>query len=956
MSLQGKWYQSLCNSNPNYMSLRRSNRTWLVRDNSNLEVLIEHANLTINEFSYNSYYQLCIVEGCIADVNDQTYVPILPGYSIITLIGGSYFRFTINKDESNLLHFSWYDYGEDNTLMRVEYSYAGSDFFITFNDYVQSKRKGRVSIPDILGFNIKENIQYLRNKVCYHYPSIFNDCIKIQAAMKKTKTLVNAMKRRGDQLIEEIEHDNDIKEGILIKNEGINITKTEAQAALVKFNEKNRLLYQERKKHKRTMGTVTKQLQEKLKEKNTLNNERQLKIKELAIRSVNASQVGSTIIIDTHNYVSALLSLPCHNCGDISIDNKDCAINNIGFSVNIIICCKSCNGVSEFCNDTPKVSMSVLVAGGSLLSGINRQQCETFLSTIGITSHTCKKTFHEHQKRYFENLIEEAEISAEMALKAAIKNLKENNKNILPVSFDVSWSHVRNANQASGEFIFQGDLPGYSSKPVVAFHVVEKSRFIKVADGEQKKTHEIHKGNFDNSSRQMEHAILIACLEKITPILDEENILLDIGVDGDLDSNKTLKTERVVNKVYGDLKHATKIIRGKIIKNTKWNTFEQPIMKYFCNCIYAAAIRKASEEIETPSEKELKNVQVNGLVAHLSGDHSLCWSEVCWLKDNPDLELIEPNLLKYNDSEKDDFKTMLQKCFTSRTQQNFVTEIRTSYNESLNRRKLKTLDKKIDFWASFKARHAIAILDHNEGLLEVIKIARKIKGLSFLSENDIENIEKIALTHDVQRSRNLKNIHARNIERENKIMEQRQQLEAFNYDQDLVPYGMKFSEIIQEGKFKPSFAHLIQDFEMINRCISCASFPKSSSAGLCKTCIFYSENNMYHNLPLTLEINQLSTMELSQNTTNQRNLIQSALSTIYHYPKFRECQEEGIRSFLTNNDTMILLTTGGGKTLCYSIPALIGKELTVVFSPLKALIDDQVVKINISSFDTLLYF
>ena len=49
MSLQGKWYQGLCNSNPNYMSLRRSNRTWLVRDNSNLEVLIEHANLTINK-------------------------------------------------------------------------------------------------------------------------------------------------------------------------------------------------------------------------------------------------------------------------------------------------------------------------------------------------------------------------------------------------------------------------------------------------------------------------------------------------------------------------------------------------------------------------------------------------------------------------------------------------------------------------------------------------------------------------------------------------------------------------------------------------------------------------------------------------------------------------------------------------------------------------------------------
>jgi hypothetical protein len=62
----------------------------------------------------------------------------------------------------------------------------------------------------------------------------------------------------------------------------------------------------------------------------------------------------------------------------------------------------------------------------------------------------------------------------------------------------------------------------------------------------------------------MEHAILIAIINKITPILDQHDMLLDICVDGDLDSNKTLRGERQVNKVFGDLKHITKNIRKKI--------------------------------------------------------------------------------------------------------------------------------------------------------------------------------------------------------------------------------------------------------------------------------------------------------------------------------------------------------------------------------------------------------
>ncbi len=62
----------------------------------------------------------------------------------------------------------------------------------------------------------------------------------------------------------------------------------------------------------------------------------------------------------------------------------------------------------------------------------------------------------------------------------------------------------------------------------------------------------------------MEHAILIALLEKITPILEESDLLLEVCIDRDLDSNKTLANVPVVSEIYADLKHASKNIRKNL--------------------------------------------------------------------------------------------------------------------------------------------------------------------------------------------------------------------------------------------------------------------------------------------------------------------------------------------------------------------------------------------------------
>lgn len=95
--------------------------------------------------------------------------------------------------------------------------------------------------------------------------------------------------------------------------------------------------------------------------------------------------------------------------------------------------------------------------------------------------------------------------------------------------------------------------------------------------------------------------------------------------------------------------------------------------------------------------------------------------------------------------------------------------------------------------------------------------------------------------------------------------------------------------------------------------------------------------------PILFTITQMGMhLTASVNQPDQWEHVRAQFKKIWGYDDFRSPQGEIIRSLLSHRDALIVMPTGGGKSICFQLPALMQNGLTLIVSPLVALMENQV--------------
>ncbi|CAG8611358.1 15857_t:CDS:2, partial [Dentiscutata erythropus] len=296
--------------------------------------------------------------------------------------------------------------------------------------YTKNNINKNRSIPWLLGFLNTDNIRFLYTKVHEKYPWLFQNYHNTMQAFQKETTLRKSLQKESQQIDFSLRHKEPyIENGIILEANGKHLTSKETQALII----------------------------------------------------IKDQQLGSTILIDTKQYLTLVLTQACSNCFQT---NQKWKITKLGLTVKCISKCRECKSYIVFNNEAEGMNYTLAYAAAGLVGEVTRHALQTILASFGITSQICEKIYNTYQSRLFSRIIDGAKKSAELALRRCIEfiNLSENpefriqvlsnqykddletNSNYqvvkrFPVGFDTSWSHCRNANQESGEFIFQSAIP-----------------------------------------------------------------------------------------------------------------------------------------------------------------------------------------------------------------------------------------------------------------------------------------------------------------------------------------------------------------------------------------------------------------------------------------------------------------------------------------------------------------
>ncbi|PKY56375.1 hypothetical protein RhiirA4_428204 [Rhizophagus irregularis] len=403
-------------------------------------------------------------------LDESSWVSLLPGYTVYTSLGGNFFKLSIKKEE-NSLQFSWENFGKDFTFTNCN---AQGQEKLGFHLMIKQYNIKNISLALVLGLNEPRIIKILQKAV----HKVFSDQFSYSQT-KKEKTLFRSLKRKSDEL-EKIIIDNEKNSvvcGIKLEEGGKNIIPKSAQALMIVHEENKSALYNANRNIKRLKTKIT-QLQNEKSNSSSKTNIKQKyeEIKESVNNILDKKKLGSAIFISSEQYLFLVLSNPCSYCYNTNIQNKSYHTSCIGFKIKIDVDCLLCKTIDSYSNQSKDINFSQLVAAATLAGGINHYAMQTALAVIGITTQSCSRSYHQHQSQMFPTIISKANESAKQALNAAIAHANAKGKKFLSVGYDCSWSHSRNARQASGEFIYLDELKGYGHKAIIAFHVVEKSR------------------------------------------------------------------------------------------------------------------------------------------------------------------------------------------------------------------------------------------------------------------------------------------------------------------------------------------------------------------------------------------------------------------------------------------------------------------------------------------------